>query len=121
MRHFDPEEVGVLDVLQYESRPQVFFIGSDLNVIKLNALYVPHVKPVRRHAVLVGRGALAPSSPTGRGGRGSRLTGRGSARRSGRRGASACPSASRSLGKPASIRSSIGMRAGARAKGPPPA
>jgi len=46
VRHFDAEEVGVFDVLQYESRPQVFFIGADLNVIELNALNVPHVKAV---------------------------------------------------------------------------
>ena len=46
VRHFDPEEVGVLDFVQYESRPQIFFIGSDLNVIELNALYVPHVESV---------------------------------------------------------------------------
>jgi hypothetical protein len=46
MRHFDPEEVGVLDAFQDESRPQVLFIGLDLNVVELNTLYVPHVESV---------------------------------------------------------------------------
>jgi len=45
MRHFDPEEVGVLDTVQYEGWPQVVFFGPDLNVIELNTIYVPHVNP----------------------------------------------------------------------------
>jgi hypothetical protein len=46
LRHSDPEEVGVLDVIQYESRPQVALTGPDLNVIELNALYVPYEETV---------------------------------------------------------------------------
>ena len=46
LRHSDSEEVGILHVVQHESRPQVFLFGPDLDVVELNALHVPHVEAV---------------------------------------------------------------------------
>ena len=52
-RHFDPEEIRVLDIVQYEGRSQIVLRGLDLDVVELDAFHVPDIEAVRGHVAEV--------------------------------------------------------------------
>jgi len=64
--NLDPKEIGVLDIVQDESRPFIGLRGPNVDVLELDALHVANIKSMRWHLVARGR-RCAGSTPRSRG------------------------------------------------------